>query len=334
MRCGSILPDEQRRCGHAGSDVIQIYPPRMPAWRKPFRGTMRWLRGWHVMPERSPASRIRRGLDPILSDSMVGLVLSVIPGLAHLLKRRFREVGLLVALWFAVLCAGLFFYGSQIGSLLIGLAIGIHAWIAIQYGLFKEIEGFMERIGAVLIVVVLLAVLYWAVPRFVPGGLTGGHTALTIPAMNVHAGDYFLVRRLGHGSDPLPRGTLVLTQPEGYRNYHQDRVLNQRQRMIGQVVGLPGETIQVVDHAYVADGQRLDPSRFPVPRWLQRYATRSGIFIPARSYFVSSEYTVGGHGNLGLTNQMIGNACILGASGIRGRAFMHWWPLSRRGFIE
>jgi type IV secretory pathway protease TraF len=326
IRCGSIL--------EAGSAVIEIYPPRMAAWRKPLRDAMRWLRGRRLM-SKMPAV-VRRGCDVVVPDSLVGLVLNIVPGLPYLLKRRFREVRLLVLLWLVLLCASLFFYHSPVGGLLIGLTLGVHAWIAVRYGLIKEIEGFTERVALVVIVIILLALLYWAVPRVAIRGFGGGYTSLTIPALNVSRGDYFLVRHVRGTEEPLPRGTLVLIEPPGIRNAQREQRFNRGQTMIGQIVGLPGETVRVERNAYVIGGQRLEPSQFPVPYWLQQSPPLSavGINVPAHSYFVSTDYAVAGHGRAAVTNQAISNACLVRASDLRGRAFLHWWPLSRRGFIE
>jgi type IV secretory pathway protease TraF len=325
IRCGSIL--------EAGSEVIQIYPPRMPAWRGPFRDAMRRFRGWRLVPERPPTA-IGRALDKLASGNLAGLVLSIVPGLAHLLSGHFKEVWLFVLLWFIVLGAGLFFYGSGIAMVLIGLAIAIHAWIAVRDSLFKVITEFLERAGAILLVLVALAVLYWAMPRIVAPNLTGGYISLDIPAMNIHSGDYLLVRRLADVNEPLARGTLVLIRPESYRGTHREANLNPRSLMIGQIAALPGETIHVQGNAYVIDKRRLDPNSLPVPRWLQGYPPRAGLYVPPESYFVSTEYVWAEHGNVGNVDPMISNVCILKASDIRGRAFMQWWPLSRRRFIE
>jgi type IV secretory pathway protease TraF len=326
IRCGSIL--------EAGSEVIEIYPPRMPPWSKPFRDVRRWVRAQRFL-SRMPAT-VQRGFDLVVSDSLVGLVLSVVPGLPHLIKRRFREVWLLVLLWFVLLGASLVFYHSRTGALLIGLTLALHAWIAVRYGLIEEVRGFGERVAMLLIVIILLALLYWAVPRIVIRGFGGGYTSLTIPALNVSRGDYFLVRHVRSTEEPVPRGTLVLIEPPGIRNARRDYRLNSGQRMIGQIVGLPEEMVRVEDHAYVIGGQRLDPSRFPVPLWLQRYPPRAatGIVVPEHAYFVSSDYTVAMHGNIAMTDQAVSNVCLVRASDIRGRAFLHWWPLSRRGFVE
>jgi hypothetical protein len=219
---------------------------------------------------------------------------------------------------------------------LIGLAIGLHAWIALQYGVFREITELMARLGTALGVVVVLTILYWATPHVVARGLTAGHTTLTIPAMSVQRGDYLLVRRLaGDAKGALSRGTLVLFHPSAFRNaFRNRRLANPNDAVIGQIVGLPGETIQIRGDTYVADGQPLDPNALPVPSWLQRRSLRSGISIPRASYFVSTEYTVYAHGNIRLDDGMVREACVVPASDIRGRAFMRWWPLARRGFIE
>jgi hypothetical protein len=326
IRCGSIL--------ELDPGVVSIYPPRMPAWHKPLRDIRRRLRGWHLIPETTPGSRAHRVLGPMVSGGVVGLPLSIIPGFAHLLSGRVREVRLLVPLWLLVLGAGLFLYGSPIGFLLIGLAIGIHAWIAIQYGLFQEIGDVFARLGAALLVVVLLAVLYWATPRLVVPSLTSGYTALTIPALHIQSGDSFLLWRQDGADEPLPRGALVLVRTQNLQVGRQYRASSAMRPMIGQIAGLPGEMIFLRGQAYWIGNQRLDPNQFPVPNWLRRFTTRSGIPIPPDSYFVSSEYTIAGHANVGVTNQMIGGACLVKAADIRGRAFLHWWPLRERKFLD
>jgi hypothetical protein len=324
IRCGSIL--------EAGAEVIEIHPPRMPAWRKPFRDATRWLRELRIVPEKPPGA-IGRGFEKIASGNMAGLVLSIVPGLAHLLNGRFREVRLFVLAWFISLSAGVFLYGGGIGTLLIGLAIGIHAWITVRYSLFEVITTLLERFATVLLILAALGGLYWGIPHIIARGPIGGHASLNIQAMNIHQGDYLLVRHLADVDTPLPRGTLVLIHPEGLRNTRRDESINPGSLMIGQIAALPGETIHVEDNAYVVNGRRLDSNRFPVPRWLRGNPPRAGIYVPARAYFVSVEYTVGGHGHAAVTDSMIAAIGIVKASGIRGRAFMQWWPLSRRRFI-
>jgi len=304
----------------------------MPAWQKPFRDVTRWLRGLRIVPEKPGAAG--RALEKVASGNMAGVLLSVVPGLAHLLNGRFREVRLFVLAWFISLSVGIFLYGGGMGTMLIGLAIAIHAWIAVRYGLFEVITTFFERFATVLLVLAALGGLYWAIPHTIAWGPIGGHASLNVQAMNIHQGDYLLVRRVADEDTRLPRGTLVLIHPEGVRNTHRDQAINPTNLMIGQVVALPGETIHVEAETYVVGGKKLDSRRFPVPRWLQRFPPRADIFVPAKAYFVSTEYAVTAHGGVNVADSLIASLCLVKASDIRGRAFMQWWPLSRRGFIE
>jgi hypothetical protein len=318
VRCGSVL--------EAGAAALEVHPPRMPAWRRPFRYFTRWLRSHRPAGSRRPAVAPRRAG----SDLLFGLALNVVPGLGYLLRGRWREVRLLVAAWLVLVSAGIFFYGSTAGSLLLGLAIGIHTWIALRFSLFREITDFAGRAVATLLLVAVLAGLYRGVPRLLLPGYTGAYTALTIPDLNVRTGDYLLVRRR-RGSQALPRGTLVLVHPPRQRNMQRDPLDDGRAQMLGQIVGLPGEVVHVRGNVYVVGEQILKPERFPVPPWLRDRPVH--VQVPADSYFVSSPYEVTVRGRQ-VTDEAIRNVSVFPADEIRGRAFLRWWPLSRRGFIE
>ncbi len=339
MRCNRCqfenIPGQDRcfKCGtvlEIADDAMNVHPPRMSAWRSPFRGLLRWFRRNEKLSEKLPGQEIRKGLDRLATDEMIGLALSVVPGLAHLIKRRSREVRLFVLLWAVLLSVGVFLYGSTAGFLCVGLAIGVHAWIGLQYGFLKKLDGFIERIAATLIIVACFGFLYWGVPRVVFHGYTGGHTALAVPAMRVQPGDYLLVRRTGAGQDVLPRGTLVLMRPARFRNYRRE-LFTEQPSMIGQIVGVPGDTIKIAEGFYALGDDPLDPERFPVPGWLQ--GRKTTVRVPSGSYFVSSPYRVQGRAGA-LTHQAVRDACLMKMEDIQGRAFMRWWPLQRRGFIE
>jgi hypothetical protein len=324
IRCGSILAAE----GSPGP----VYPPRMPAASKPFRGIARRLRAWRLMPEQSPLVTAGTGISHALSSTLADLVLNIVPGLGYLLQGRFREVRLFVALWLGLVCTALFFYGSSAAMTLIGLAIGIHAWIVVRSGLFRRVTNLADRIGFVLIVLGALAILYYLAPRVVGLRLIGAHTLLTVPTLRVEAGDYLLAWRTTDPNARFDRGTLVVTHPVGYWNYRRDVLHDAGTLMVGQIVGLPGERIAVRSQTYTIGDRSLDPNAFPVPLWLQQHPMKGFMTIPPDAYFVSSVYRV--QGRVAITNEIIGNVGLVRARDIRGRAFMRWLPLWRRGFIE
>ncbi len=319
FQCGSIL--------ESTSTIVDIHPPRMAQWKKPFRSMARWARRWKLLPSETPSRCLLSGIkmDPADSECLWGLFLSIIPGLAHLVHHRFREIRWYFIGWLLALSIGLFLYGTNFGLCFIGLAVGLHAWIAIQHSLLKRLEGFGERLGTVLFALIILALIYWATPRVILPSLRGGYTALTLPYQNIQRRDYLLGWREEIFSHPFPRGSLVLTQLA---------YLNRRQRVFGegsifvQIIGLPGETIQIKGNIYVIDGKPLDQEKYPPPRWL--HERQVSIIVPPDCYFVSSEYNAPRN----IREGHIRTACLIDFDAIRARAFMRWLPLSRRGFIE
>jgi hypothetical protein len=172
-------------------------------------------------------------------------------------------------------------------------------------------------------------------PRVIDIGVVGAQTLVAVPALKVHTGDYLLVRRITDANAALPRGTLVFVGLRQYRRgYRNDQVGNNpRNLMIGQIAGLPGESISIRNKLYFIGTRPLDPNMFPVPAWLQQHPLKSRLEIPRDAYFVSSVYRVAGQDGI-LTDAMIADVCMIKTMDIHGRAFMRWLPLARRGYIE
>ena len=99
--------------------------------------------------------------------------------------------------------------------------------------------------------------------------------------------------------------------------------------MIGQIVVLPGEMIEIRDDTNIINGQPLDVEKYPVPQWLHG-RTFSDTVRP-NSYFVSSVYTIPRNR---IRDGHIRTTCLISFDMIQARAFMRWLPVSRRGFIE
>ncbi|OHB75289.1 MAG: hypothetical protein A2Z25_12805 [Planctomycetes bacterium RBG_16_55_9] len=340
FQCGSVLDPS--------AAVVDVHPPRMALWKKPFRGIARTARRWRILPSSfrdsslvtrdSLGSSNEQGLSRAQSRGATGdaclrgLFLSIIPGFAHLIHRRFREIRWYFVGWLLTLGIGLFLYGTEIGLLFIGLAVGLHAWMALQHDLMRQLKGLGERLGAVLVALIILALVYWAAPRVILTDLTGGYTSLTIPFHNLQRGDYLLAWRDEAGDHPLSRGSLVLVRLDSVMVGRRTGRLRRGGQMVVQIVGLPGETIQISKDIYILDGQPLDSEKYPVPQWL--HERKFSTTIPPDSYFVSAEYNVPARGRGGIGEAQIRTVCIVGFEAVRARAFMRWLPLSRRGFIE
>lgn len=323
IKCGSTLEIK--------STVIDIYPPRMAKWKKPFRDLLRSMRKGKVVPQTDIKSRSSARLKEFFSDSVSGLLLSIIPGFAHWMQNRFKEIRWYFFAWLILLMSGLFLYGSPAGFICFGLAIGVHAAIALQYGIIKDLTNISEKVVTIILVLIGLTFLYRFIPRMPFLNFTGGYSSLTIPYHNVETGDYLLARGGLDEKDILQRGSLVLIRPATFRSHGRGGVINGNDTVIGEIVGLPGERLQILNEVFIVDGQLLNDQKYPVPMWLRRIPFSATI--PNDSYFVSTRYNVSAHG-VQLTASHIKQVCVVKRSDIEAKAFMRWWPLSRRGFIK
>lgn len=322
IKCGSALEIKPA--------AIDVHPLRMSKWKKPFRNLLRLMRKGKVVPRENIKLHCPPWIKGVFSDSILGLLLSVIPGLAHLLQNRFKEIRWYFLAWLILLLSGLFLYGSAAGFICLGLAIGIHVGIAVQYGIIKDLANLREKIITVILVLIALTFIYRFVPRMLFPNLTGGYSSLSIPYYKVEAGDYLLAWR-GLAQDTLlPRGSLVLIHPVTLTS-HGGRVTRSEGEVIGQIVGLAGEQLEIQNGLFIVDGQQLDSDKYLVPQWL--YKLNFSTKIPDDSYFVSARYNVAAHG-VKLEASHIRQVCLVKASDIEAKAFMRWWPLSKRGFIR
>jgi len=339
FRCGSLLEN---------ADVaVEVHPPRAAKWKKPFRRIHRWLRRRtalstiEIAAERAVSranmvaddglrlfgiARRDRRLSPwpdvriLLTETFGGLLLSVLPGLVQLIQQRFKSVRILWLSWFSSLAMGLFFVGrGSLGAISLGMALVLHAWIAADAALLLErLKGMVLRLAAVGVAAVWVFVVYWGVRVTVLGGIIGGEALVDVPHYRVTTNDYLLCRRLKEGAPSLRRGDLVaLSVPSGTG--------------VGQVVALPGEIVKVEKDRFTVNRRELDPAEFKVPRWLRKQ--KVSLPLGREEYFVRMGYNVELRGRYQL-EELVRRTLVVKRSAIRGRAFMRWMPVRRRGFLK
>lgn len=323
FRCSSVLVLDE---------TVDVHPPRMSPWKKPWRHIFRFMRKQNALPENNIHLNVSGWLRELIDNPWGGILISIIPGLGHYIRGRFKEIRLFWLAWLAMLLAGIFFYESNIGSFLFALAISIHAWIAIQLAFIKEVTEFHKRIVAILIIIAGLWFIYYAAGRAIFFDFSGGYTAFSVPAQNIKEGDYLLGRRSLAHYVSLKRGTLVIARPSTVRLYgHGPATAGQAHiPMVAQIVGLEGEQVAIENNAFVVNGQTLDIQNFPVPKWLQQ--RQIAFMIPPDHYLLMAEYNA--HGPAAITAEAIRQVCVVSAKDIDAKVFMRWMPLSRRGFIR
>jgi len=309
FKCGSILE------GQAG--VLDIHPPRMASWKRPWRRVFRLLRA-HGKFATDGQSTARRGKGAEYAREVWILIPIIIPGLGHLLTGRFRQILRFLGLWCFLVALGAFIFHTTWGWICMGMAAAIHAWLAVDASLLDRLDNVMERMAAVLIAFVVVMLSYIGVSQVL--GISFETSPLTIPAINMQAGDLLLMRPLEDRAETLIRGTIV-----GFsaRSIGRGGTVT----AVGQIVGLPNEVVVIDQGVYSINGTALPKDDYPVPRWFpqQRIELKAG----PTQYFVSSEYSRV-RGVRGVGSDIIKRLCLVDKEAIESQATMLWWPLTRR----
>lgn len=316
FKCGSVLGIEDGQ--------IDIYPVRMAKWKKPFRSFGRIIRHLDIIPK-DFITGLPSWLKYIFDDSVTGLFFSIIPGLAHGIKGRFKEIRWYFAAWLVLLLSGIFLFGSQAGIIFLAMAVGIHTGIAIQYKALWMIKDLAGKVVLIVVVLIALTAIYRYSPRLLH--LTGGYINMDIPAKKIQTGDYFIGRTVSR--QEIKRGSLVFVRPGQISNLPMLYNLNP-QVIVCEIVGLGGEKFEINGDHYAINGVELDNKLYPVAKWLK--INHYSIIIPSDSYFVNVEYRVGGHGME--ISEYIRRACVINNEEIETKAFMQWMPLARKGFLK
>ena len=317
LQCGSALT--------ADAAQTDVHPPRMGKWKKPFRSFRRNFRACRLVQAGNRRTRMPSWAKKVSQVGFFGVVLSIVPGLAHVIQRRFREVLLYVIVWFLLLFGSLFFYGGALGWPLFGLTIGVHAWIAVHSGPLKAVTELRYRMLILLLVGVGLFLVYRATANLVFRDIAGGYTSVAIRYHNIEERDFLLARRSLATREDLRRGSMVITGIEsiGGRYFNTGG----HRQVVAQIIALPGESLRIEEGVFVVDDNFLDPNECPVPQWLKNRSL--SVTIGQDSYFVSAQFQ-----GQGYNDSHVAEVCVVPIGEIEAKAFIRWAPLIRRGFIR
>ncbi len=139
-----------------------------------------------------------------------------------------------------------------------------------------------------------------------------------------------LARRSEAQANLLSRGSLVVTS---LRRIGTHGAAWGGGTTVVQIVGLPGEKIEIAASVFIINGKKLNSEEFPVPQWLCDRKIEA-ISVPEGSYFTNAVYNVNERGRDAVNAGTVGNACLIRISDIQATAVMRWLPLTRRGFLR
>lgn len=318
LKCGASLETK--------AEDFDPHPPRMPYWKRPIRNTFRFLRRFSMSPGIDINEDVPAWIQKIRGSKFLAFFLSILPGLGHFFLGRFRDIVLWLGLWLLLLGLGLWFWGGFWGILFLAFSVMIHAWIAIDCLPIRETESLAARFGLIVVLGFFIFLIYRMILLTAFHDIRGGYISLTIPAHLIESGDYLLGSRNRLNRAPLSRGDVVLCPLERIINRG---ILGRQGEMMVQIVGLPGEKLQIREGMYLVNGIALQTELYPVPEWLQRRS--ASIIIPDGHYFISTSYEA----NIGnLDENYIKRACLRTQGDFSVEAFIHWNPVRRRGFLR
>lgn len=137
--------------------------------------------------------------------------------------------------------------------------------------------------------------------------------------------DYVLVDKLTPHFDSYKRGDIIVFEPPAGWSLDGDRT-----PFIKRIIGVAGDTIELVDGHVVVNGQRLDePYVFQQDGVTQPTDPTSGQSrwtIPAGELFV-----MGDHRQESADSRTFGPIAV---SSVIGRAWLRYWPLARFGILQ
>lgn len=336
FKCGSVLAEQGQ---------IDVHPPRMPAWKKPWRSLARSLRGRRKGPSiATPKAEPRRVPDDQASDInwlafgrvVMYVLASIMPAGGHIVRGEGRRVRLHLLLWLVLVGLWLCFYSGIVGAMAMAAAIALHAWMITDLPREERVEGGLRRGSFMIGLCLVLWLGYTGLARAALWHFDFVPATFAVEAVGIEQGDTILVARVTDPNRQLERGTLVVARIQVItnNNYFRDTV-----SAFGQVIAVGGDKVSVSGRTFKVNGVALDAARYHVPQWM--VGVPFDTTVPGGSYFVAAEYMTPGyvgvnaHGRVfGITPDMVRNASIIGESGIRSRAVMRWLPIQRRGFIS
>jgi len=257
-----------------------------------------------------------------------GAAASIIPGLGHVIQKRFLRGFIFFALWLACLLFGILFYGRVFSNFCFGCAIAIHASAAfdclpLSLPFFNNIQS---RVGMMLSLMALSLVCYYGGFSFINARLFGVWINLNRAAPVLMKGDFILIRR----QTEYKRGDIVFYHTAGHGiNMGQDvNFFIAAGTYFDRIIGLPGEKIEIIKGKILINNNPLGDKFYPINKTNVRDMT---LTLKENQYFIYDSLTPSQH-QFPINLLRLHNT--VNEDNIRGSAFMIYAPLSRMQFLH
>ena len=345
MRCPSCgfenMPGRDA-CGRCGAQLVasgehaaeEFMPARAGAGKR-LRPFGYWLN--RVLDGRPRGAYLRlarflRGSSRIPGVSMAAMLLSVLPGLGHLLSGRRRAALVAAGVWLLAVFVTANFYTGAPRQVLVGLLVAWHAGVVFHAGrVWRTTPAAFDRVRVMLLVLVIATAAYLGVDavarshvRFVP-------TPYAIASLDMREGDV-LTFRPNRGT--LRRGDVCLVVDTLYRGVHNVgggyvdfRIVD---GMVIRLIALPGDTVEVSADGVKVNGEFLDAGDMP-GRGIPLPEEPVSVTVPEKSVLAVWSVRLAYEGNLRrLASGIWRRMYVVPVSHVAWRATGVYLPLTRR----
>lgn len=345
-KCGLANLDHVSVCVDCGTSLVQegkvpelkVYPPRAGRFKKLCLlfykinrniGSLDTSKPVHLPVnidiEKTPGKSFREYL--LDFADFKGAAASIIPGLGHVIQKRYLRALIVVIFYLLFIALGVLFYGRVLSNLFFGCAISLHA-IAI-FDCLPLAKPFFNNIGSrvsiMVSIIILTIVVYYYINDQISEQIFGSWINVTQGEPVISQGDFILIRK----QEKYQRGDIVFCFGEGMQNSRgYEYTYLQAGLFFDRIIGLPGEKVEVMDHKIFVNGEFLTEEFLPLQHKSFRPMT---VILGENQYFVYDSTNPGLHR---FSKDMFRLHNIVTEDNIRGRAFMIYAPYSRMRFLD
>jgi signal peptidase I len=333
-------------CGRCGTTLglatatIDVHPPRASKTAKRVRKVVPRRLVYQARDVAAEARRVIAG--SIVSDSRVPLpepeVLSrlVVPGWAHIHAGLVIRGQFWLLAYLPLLLLGLLYWGTGMGSILLGLAFSVHTSSVTDILVRQGTVRFPRMMAIAAFVSLALAVLV-----YVPTGLTLAQVAapieFAIDAPPFKRLDVVLINHWAFALTAPRRGDVVLysqrnsslTRADDARQLGNGGYRFEENELIDRVIGLPGDHV-VCDNGKITINNKAVSWK---PLLTDRMPSHLDVAVPLDRYFILPSTSVGATRSGGAESYWK-NAGMIRQSDILGGVYLLSNPISRFWFIR
>ncbi len=176
VRCGAPLQVAQAK-------AADFMPPRAGRWK--FLRPLKYLHNRILNSAPSLPPGLVLPFINFNGTDLLAALLSVVPGLGHLLVRRWRAAGIAILVWFLLAAATVWYCLGTPGWILAGLLMSWHAMVIMDAGrVGQNVADHAWRVGIAFLIIVFLTFGYYSIPR--PLMLA---CPWPVPALKINAND-------------------------------------------------------------------------------------------------------------------------------------------------